>query len=132
MKRFTNMLVGTGALALAACSGSDEGSNTTAANAAAENVAANVIFDDANSFGNVDGAAPAGAEEAEDNTMATTRSAPAAQAPAARRPNAAPKAAPAPPAKQPKQTTPRPAPRPEPSPPPKAECLPEHRAAGHC
>ena len=48
-------------------------------------------------------------------------------APAARRPTA-PKAAPAPRREQPKQIAPRPAP----SPPPKAECLPEHRAAGHC
>jgi len=71
----------------------------------------------------------AASQPAEGNT---TAAAPAAPAPAARRPNAAPKAAPAPRREQPKQATPRPAPTPEPSPPPKAECLPEHRAAGHC
>jgi uncharacterized protein (DUF305 family) len=53
-------------------------------------------------------------------------------APVARQPNAAPKAAPPRRAEQPRQATPRPAPRAEPSPPQKAECLPEHRAAGHC
>lgn len=71
----------------------------------------------------------AASQPAEGNT---TAAAPAAPAPAARRPNAAPKAAPAPRREQPKQATPRPVPTPEPSPPPKAECLPEHRAAGHC
>ena len=50
---------------------------------------------------------------------------------ATRRSNTAPKAA-APRREQPKQAAPRPAPRPEPAPAPKAECLPEHRAAGHC
>ena len=30
------------------------------------------------------------------------------------------------------KAAPKTAPKPEPSPPPKAECLPEHRAAGHC
>ncbi len=73
------------------------------------------------------GAAP---QPAEGNTTAATPAAPAA--PAGRRPNAAPKAAPAPRREQPEQATPRPATTPEPSLPPKAECLPEHRAAGHC
>jgi len=50
--------------------------------------------------------------------------------PAARRTTPAPKAAPAPQPAQPKQTAPRPSA--SPAPPPKAECLPEHRAAGHC
>lgn len=71
----------------------------------------------------------AASQPAEGNT---TAAAPAAPAPAARRPNAAPKAPPAPRREQPKQATPRPAPTPEPSPPSKVECLPEHRAAGHC
>ena len=53
-------------------------------------------------------------------------------APAAREPSVAPKATPARRADQPKQATPRPAPKAEPAPPAKAECLPEHRAAGHC
>jgi outer membrane biosynthesis protein TonB len=44
-------------------------------------------------------------------------------------PPAAPKAAPK--ADAPK-AAPKVAPKPEPSPPAKAECLPEHRAAGHC
>lgn len=74
----------------------------------------------------------AASQPAEGNTTAATPAAPAAPAPAARRPNAAPKAAPAPRREQPKQATPPPVPTPEPSPPPKAECLPEHRAAGHC
>ena len=71
--------------------------------------------------------------------------APAAEAPKAdaatppaanRTPAAQPKAreTPSRPATRPAQpkATPRPAPRQEPSPPPKTECLPEHRAAGHC
>lgn len=63
---------------------------------------------------------------------AATSSARAADraAPAARRTNPAPKAAPAPQPAQPKQAAPRPSASPAPS--PKAECLPEHRAAGHC
>ena len=55
-----------------------------------------------------------------------------AAAPAARRPESPPKAAPAPRPERPKQATPRPTPTPEPAPPAKAECAPEHRAAGHC
>ena len=125
MKRITTLLMGAGALALAACSGGDEGSNNAAANAAAENASANVIFGDTNSSGDV-------AEEGEGNTMAAQPAAPAAPAPAVRRPNTAPKAAPAPRREQPNEATPRPAPTPEPSPPPKTDCAPEHRAAGHC
>lgn len=45
-------------------------------------------------------------------------------APKADAPKAAPKAAP--------KVAPKASPKVEPSPPPKAECLPEHRAAGHC
>lgn len=76
--------------------------------------------------------AAAASQPGEGNTAAVTPAAPAAPAPAARRPATAPKAAPATGASPPKAAPPRPAPRPEPSPAPKAECLPEHRAAGHC
>ena len=38
----------------------------------------------------------------------------------------------APPKADAQKATAKAAPKPEPSPPPKAECLPEHRAAGHC
>lgn len=126
MKRITTLLMSAGAFALAACSGG-EGGNDAAANAAAENTSANLILDEANNLDNVAETVPAGAEKAEGNTVAAQPS-----APASRRPNAPPKAAPAPRPERPKQVTPRPAPRPEPSPPPKTECLPEHRAAGHC
>ena len=128
MNRITIMLMGAGALALAACSGGG-GGNDVAANTAGENATANVMFDEANNLGNV-AEAPAGAEE-EGNATAATPAAPADPTPAARRPNAAPKAAPAPRPERPK-VAPRPEPTPEPSPPPKAECTPEHRAAGHC
>ncbi len=46
-------------------------------------------------------------------------------------PPAAPKTPPKAKAEAPK-AAPKAAPKPEPSPPAKAECLPEHRAAGHC
>lgn len=51
-------------------------------------------------------------------------------APAPRRTNPAPKAAPTPQPTQSKQAAPRLSASPAPS--PKVECLPEHRAAGHC
>ena len=129
MKRITKLLIGAGALALSACSGGEERGNNAASNTAGENATANVMFDESNSLANVADAAPAGAEEAEGNTAAPQ---PAAPAPATSPSNTAPKAAPAPRSAPPKQTTPRPVPTPEPSPPPKAECTPEHRAAGHC
>lgn len=132
MKRITTLLMGAGALALAACSGGDEGGNNAAANMADENAIANVMFEEANSLGNGADAAPAGAQGAEDDTNAATPSAPAASPPEVRPPNAAPKTAPAPRRERPKETAPRPAPTPEPVPPPKTDCTPEHRAAGHC
>lgn len=66
------------------------------------------------------------------DTPAATSSAKAADgaAPAARRTSPAPKASPAPGPAQPKQAAPRATASPAPS--PTAECLPEHRAAGHC
>jgi len=66
------------------------------------------------------------------DTPAATSSARAADrlAPAARRTNPAPEAAPVRRPAQPKQAPPRKSASPAPS--PTAECLPEHRAAGHC
>lgn len=130
MKRMTILLMSAGAFALAACSGGEEGGNDAAANTAGENAIADVMFDEANNLGNAAEAAPAGAE-VEGNATAAAPAASSAPAPAASRPNAAPEEAPAPRPERPK-VAPRPAPTPEPSPPPKAECLPEHRAAGHC
>ena len=74
---------------------------------------------------------PAAAAPAATATPAAPAKGPARDT-AAPRPSAAPKAAPAPRAEQPKQTTPRPTPQAEPAPATKAECAPEHRAAGHC
>lgn len=133
MKRITKVLMGAGALALAACSGGGEGGNNVTADTADENASANEMFEEANSLANATGAAPARANEAESNSAAAaTPAAPVDRAPAARRPTAAPKAAPAPSREQPKETAPRPAPPPEPAPAPKTDCTPEHRAAGHC
>jgi hypothetical protein len=132
MKRITTLLMTAGGLALAACSGEGDGSQNVSGNTAEENAVGNVMVDEASSLGNVSPAAQPPAEDAKGNSVAAQPAAPAAPAPAARRPNPAPKVAPAVPPAAPRPATSRPAPRPEPSPSPKAECLPEHRAAGHC
>ena len=126
MKRITTLLMTAGALALAGCSGGEEGANNAAANMAAENVAIDPIMND------MENASIAVADAPE---TTATPSAPAAKdEPAATKiapvpPKAAPKAAPK--ADAPK-AAPKATPKAEPTPPPKAECLPEHRAAGHC
>jgi outer membrane biosynthesis protein TonB len=133
MKRITTLLMGAGALALAACSAGGDGGNDAAANVADENAGAEVMFDQSNGIGNVAETAPAAADgNSAASTPAETSAAPAAPAPATPRPKTAPKAAPEP-RTQPKQVAPRPAPKAETPPlPPETECTPEHRAAGHC
>ncbi len=133
MKRITKLLMGAGALALAACAGGGESGNNVTANTADQNASANVMFEEANSLDNATETAPATANGADGNSApAATPAEHADREPAARRPTATPKAAPAPSREQPKETAPRPAPTPEPAPAPKPDCTPEHRAAGHC
>jgi len=129
MRRITTLLMGAGALALAACSGREEAGNNEAANIAAENVGADAMTGEANIVANAAEAAPV---EAQRNMTEATPVAPEAPLRVAPRPNAAPKAETPARAPQPKQATPPPAPRPEPAPAPKEDCAPEHRAAGHC
>ncbi len=119
MRRITGLLLSGGALALAACSGGD-GGNNVAANEAVDNVSADSMMN-----------------EVGGEAVPTAPAAPAAPA-ATSAPDAAgkesprPEATPAPRTEQPDQAAPQPAPRQEPTPPPKADCSPEHRAAGHC
>ena len=127
MKRITTLLMTAGALALAGCSGGEEGTNNAAANVAAENLSADFVTNEMDNGFNA-------AAEATDTSVTPPAPAAAKEEPAATKiapapPKAAPKAAPK--ADTPK-AAPKTTPKAEPAPPPKAECLPEHRAAGHC
>ena len=121
MKRLAILLMTVGALALAGCSGGEEGADNAAANMAADNFGVDAVTNEMNDSSNAAARAPdataAPAASAAKDEPAATKIAPVP-------PRAVPR--PAPKADAPK------APRAEPAQPPKEECLPEHKAAGHC
>jgi hypothetical protein len=125
MKTMSKLGVGVALLTLVAGCGSEAPSADNQALANEQNIMDNGMIVDpeipnAAAVTN-DAAAEPEIEPASKNEPAAVKVAPL--------PPPAPKAAPK--ADAPK-AAPKAAPKPEPSPPAKAECLPEHRAAGHC
>ena len=127
MKTKSNLGLGVALLVLVAGCGTETPSVDNQALANEQNIADNGMIVDPeipNAAVEANGVAAAEPEiePASTNEPAAVKVAPPPPPPA---PKAAPRAdAP--------KAAPKAAPKPEPSPPPKAECLPEHRAAGHC
>lgn len=126
MKTMSTLGLGVALLTLVAGCGSEPASDDNHAAANEQNVIGNGMI--------VDPEIPNAAAVTNDGAPAEPKIEPASTSePAAVKvappppptPKAAPKAA------APKAAS-KAAPKPEPAPPPKAECLPEHRAAGHC
>ncbi|HEX8225981.1 MAG TPA: hypothetical protein VF605_19415 [Allosphingosinicella sp.] len=127
MKTISKMGLGVALLALATACGTETPSADNQALANEQNIIDNSMIVDPeipNAAAATNGAAAA---EPEVEPAGTNEPAAVKVAPVPPPPKAPPKAK-----ADASKAAPKAAPKPEPSPPPKAECLPEHRAAGHC
>ena len=125
MKTISKLGLGVAALTLVAGCGSETASHNNHAAANEQNVVDNGVIvepeiPNAAAVTNESAVAEPAVEPASRNEPAAVKVAPPPPAPKAAPKAEAPKAAP------------KAEPKPEPAPPPKEECLPEHRAAGHC
>jgi outer membrane biosynthesis protein TonB len=125
MKTISKMGLGAALLVLVSGCGTETPSTDNQALANEQNIMDNGMIVDPeipNAAAVTNGAAKPDIEPASTNEPAAVKAPPPPPPPAPK---------PAPKADAPK-AAPKVAPKPEPSPPAKAECLPEHRAAGHC
>lgn len=132
MRTISKMGLGVAVLTLVAGCGSENASHNNHAGASEQNMAENGMIVDPE-IPNAAAATNDAAAAEHEVEPASTKQPAAVKAPSPPPPKAAPKAdAPKAVPKVAPKAAPKAAPKPEPSTPPKAECLPEHRAAGHC